>query len=138
MQIVVHATDIPPVPGMTVGVQRRGRPAELLDPVETTSNRTATWTLTCEVRERDGALDVTGTHVEGRPGGRFVYLTWRRNSEVVRRAKLMLDAVPPEVLAAATTSALVVARLGLTDERGGPVCAAVRPPRITWSAEQPA
>jgi hypothetical protein len=30
---------------------------------------------------------------------------------------------------------LLVGRLGLTDARGNPLCAAVRPPVIEWSAE---
>ena len=51
-----------------------------------------------------------------------------------RRAKLMLDAVPPDVLRAAERSGSLVARLGLTDAKGGPLCAAVRPPVVTWSA----
>jgi hypothetical protein len=38
----------------------------------------------------------------------------------------MLDGIPPEVLDAG--------RLRLTDQRGNPLCAAVRPPLITWTA----
>ena len=51
-----------------------------------------------------------------------------------RRAKLMLDEVPREVLVAASTSGVLVGRLGLTDARGNPVCAAVRGPGIEWAA----
>ncbi|MDH6707368.1 hypothetical protein P3T27_004105 [Kitasatospora sp. MAA19] len=29
---------------------------------------------------------------------------------------------------------LLVARLGLTDAKGHPLCAAVRPPVVTWAA----
>ena len=54
--------------------------------------------------------------------------------EVERRAKLMLDAVPDHVLAAAAGRGVLVGRLGLTDSDGGPRCAAVRPPVVTWSA----
>ena len=52
-----------------------------------------------------------------------------------RRAKLMLDAMPAEVLDAAERTGLLVGRLGLTDARGGPLCARVVPPRIIWAAE---
>ncbi|MGH9040831.1 MAG: DUF5990 family protein, partial [Acidimicrobiia bacterium] len=53
-----------------------------------------------------------------------------------RRAKLMLAAVDPDVVAAARRpGACLVGRLGLTDGCGGPRCAAVRPPGIDWSAE---
>jgi hypothetical protein len=52
-----------------------------------------------------------------------------------RRAKLMLDVVPAEVLAAAAREGLLVGRLGLTDAHGNPLCARVEPPHITWTAE---
>ncbi|MGH3559093.1 MAG: DUF5990 family protein [Mycobacterium sp.] len=34
----------------------------------------------------------------------------------------------------ATTSGLLVGRLGLTDAKGNPLCARVRPPQISWTA----
>jgi hypothetical protein len=53
--------------------------------------------------------------------------------EMFRRAKVMLDAVPADTLAAAAESGVLVGRLGLTDGKGQPLCAAVRPPVIEWS-----
>jgi uncharacterized protein DUF5990 len=50
-----------------------------------------------------------------------------------RRAKLMLADVPGDVLAKAATKGVLVGRLGLTDAKGQPLCAAVRPPAIEWS-----
>ena len=50
-----------------------------------------------------------------------------------RRAKLMLDGVPDNILAKAAKSGVLVGRLGLTDVKGQPLCAAVRPPMIEWS-----
>ncbi|CAM5738556.1 hypothetical protein SALBM311S_09507 [Streptomyces alboniger] len=44
-----------------------------------------------------------------------------------RRAKLMLDAIPADALAAARDG-LLVGRLGLTDPLGDPVCAPGRTP----------
>jgi hypothetical protein len=38
-----------------------------------------------------------------------------------------------EVLADAERSGRLLARLRLTDDRGGPLCAAVRPPVVRWS-----
>jgi hypothetical protein len=32
-------------------------------------------------------------------------------------------------------SGVLVGRLGLTDPKGGPLCASVRPPVVQWSAE---
>jgi hypothetical protein len=42
--------------------------------------------------------------------------------------------VPPEVLAEADRTGLLVGRLGLTDPKGNPTCSAARPPTIEWSA----
>jgi hypothetical protein len=64
---------------------------------------------------------------------RFVYLSLGRTArcsageaDARRRAA--------EVLRDAKRSGSLVARLGLTDESGGPRCAAVRPPAVIWSA----
>lgn len=51
-----------------------------------------------------------------------------------RRAKLWLDAVPATVMRAACDRGVLVGRLGLSDDKGWPLCAAVRPPRIVGSA----
>ena len=82
-----------------------------------------------------------GRSVQGGPGKRFVYLSWGVVAGVgtfamFRRAKLMLDGVPPDVLHRAVASGILVGRLGLTDEKGHAArCAAsVRPPLIEWSA----
>jgi len=87
-----------------------------------------------DVHGRDGAPDVRGPFVHGRPGARFLYLSWGGvapdgQRTMFRRAKLMLD---PDLLAAAAGATLTGA-LGLTMADGTPVCAAVRPPRIEWS-----
>ena len=46
----------------------------------------------------------------------------------------MLDAIDAVTLDAARRYGSLVARLGLTDAKGHPLCAAVRPPLIRWSA----
>jgi hypothetical protein len=53
-----------------------------------------------------------------------------------RRAKLMLDAVPTDVLQKALEHGLR-ANVRLTMADGSPLCAAVRPPAIAWSAMRP-
>ncbi len=114
-------------------MQRKGRPGEVLEPVPAIVSG-ARWSLECSVR----GADLTGPYVDGRPGARFIYLSWQRDAangyEMFRRAKLMLDAVPGEVLDQAVAGGVLVATLGLTDEKGGPLCAAVRPPLVQWSA----
>ena len=121
-----------------VGVQRRGRPEEFLGlfPGDAPS---AEWRLECRAAQTPQGFDITGPYVQGRPGGRFVYLSWVNLDgdgapAMFRRAKLMADALDPAVVEAATRSGVLLARLGLTDAEGRPLCAAVRPPAITWSA----
>ncbi|WP_371516059.1 DUF5990 family protein [Kitasatospora sp. NBC_01300] len=155
MELRIEATDLPgrecaAAPGfpgyrdLHVAVQRRGRPAELLGPVPGDAPR-ARWSLECEARpvpggaDLPGGVDLTGRYVQGGPGARFVYLNWvTRDGDgwaLLRRAKLLLAAVDREVAGAAVERGVLVARLRLTDAKGRPLCAAVRPPVVTWSAE---
>lgn len=60
----------------------------------------------------------------------------RRSFAKFRRAKLMIADVDDDVLEAAAADpndASLVAEIDLTDERGGPRCARVRPPIVRWS-----
>lgn len=124
-----------------VGVQRRGRLGELLGlcPGDAPS---AVWELEVTATPVEaGGWDLRGPYVQGRPGDRFVYLSWGTLAPgapftIFRRAKLLFSAVDPAVLEAAATSGVLVGRLGLTDPRGHPLCAAVRPPVVRWSAEE--
>jgi len=99
----------------------------------------ATWTLDCTVSPAANGVDVKGPYVQGPPGGRFIYLSWgtvddARVFKLLRRAKLWLDAIPSDVLRDAVDRGVLVACVGLTDQKGNPLCAAVRPPTIDWSA----
>lgn len=131
--------DFPGYANIHVGVQRRGKPGELLGVTPGDAER-ATWTLACVAKEgRDGGIEVTGPYVQGGPGGRFVYLSWGTVAEdgtftMFRRAKLMLGAIAPEVLAEAVRTGRLTGRLGLTDAKGHPTCARVVPPAVEWSA----
>ncbi|MEV0639404.1 DUF5990 family protein [Streptomyces sp. NPDC050619] len=154
LRIRIDAVDLPgrtrpaPADGSTpaygnihVAVQRRDRPAELLDP-QPGDAASATWTLECTASASETGTNVKGPYVQDRLGRRFIYLSWGTVDEagvfsMFRRAKLMLDAVPAGVLDAAARDGLLVGRLGLTDACGGPLCARVEPPRITWTAGQP-
>ena len=154
MRIRVDAVDLPGLtcpPGAPAGdgvpayrnihvaVQHRDRPAELLG-LQSGDAASATWTLECATAASPNGTDVKGPYVQGRPGGRFIYLSWGTVDDsgtftMFRRAKLLLDAVPAEVLDAAARTGLLVGRLGLTDACGTPLCARVVPPHITWTAE---
>ncbi len=98
----------------------------------------AVWELECTITSPPPATDLRGPQIQGPPGKRFIYLSWGVVDDVdvftmFRRAKLRLDAVPAGVMASACDLGLLVGRLGLSDARGWPLCAAVRPPRIQWS-----
>lgn len=150
MQIRIEASDLPgsscgPSPdrpggyhNIHVGVQRRNRRDELLDPVPGDAPA-ATWTMECTAARSEAGADLKGPYIQGPPGGRFIYLSWvtvddAGGASLFRRAKLWLDAVPPAVLDSALAGGLLLGRLGLTDPKGHPLCAAVRPPVIEWLA----
>lgn len=129
------------LPGLTfdghtnvhVGIQR-GDEVVQVQPAEGSSVK---FTFGVVLRELEGGgLDLRSPFVHGKPGDRFFYLSWGDvgddgSFEMFRRAKLMLAAVPSGLITAKTGS--LEAYLSLTDDKGGPVCAAVRPPAINWS-----
>ena len=116
-----------------VGVQRKAEPVDLV-PGDADE---AVWELPIDLTA-DG--DFRGPYVQGKRGDRFLYLVWGTVNRVdmftmFRRAKLMLAAVDPGVLAAAGEAGhRLEATLSLTAGDGGPRCAAVRPPAIEWKA----
>ena len=121
-----------------VGVQRRNRRDELLGLVPGDAS-SATWTMACEVIRSATGVDLKGPYIQGPPGGRFIYLSWGTVDDadqfrLFRRAKLWLDGIPADVVDRAEDGGLLVGRLGLTDRKGLPLCAAVRPPLIEWAA----
>ncbi len=90
----------------------------------------------------DGALDFGGPYVFGTRGDRFLYLCWgERNGgawDGFRRAKIKLGSVPPGIWDEAMSEGHpVVGRLDLTDVKGGPKCASLRPDEVLWSVERP-
>jgi len=99
----------------------------------------ATWTLDrAAVNLIDGQLDLRGPYIQGGPGQRFIYLSWGEVDDageftMFRRAKLWLDAFDAATAHAAVAAGQLTAGLELTDARGGPLCASVRPPLVTWS-----
>jgi hypothetical protein len=151
VQIRIEASDLPgrscrPGPGspggyhnIHVGVQRRNQRDNLLGLVRGDAP-SATWTLNCTSAASPAGVDLKGPYIQGPPGGRFIYLSWgtvddAQTFTLFRRAKLGLDAIPPAVIDSARRLGMLVGRLGLTDAKGNPLCATVRPPVIEWSAE---
>jgi len=119
-----------------VGVQERRDPVGLV-PGDAAS---AAWDVDIRVEVgADGSLDFKGPAVQGKRGERFVYLTWGDvgsdgSFEMFRRAKLMLNRVDPDLVRGAERAgARLVVTVDLTDGRGGPRCARVDPPALSWS-----
>ena len=89
------------------------------------------------VVRRDDDGDFRSPYAHGTKGDRFLYLSWGNVDEktgeftMFRRIKIMLAAIPAGLLRSSTTS--LEAYLSLTNDKGEPVAAAVRPPQITWS-----
>lgn len=115
-----------------VGVQRR---ADVVDIFPGDADE-AVWEFPIEPT----GDDFRGPHVQGRRGDRFLYLSWGTVDEkgtfsMFRRAKLMLGAIDRKVLdAAARPGHRLEATITLTGGDGGPRCAALRPPAISWTA----
>jgi hypothetical protein len=118
-----------------VGVQRKAEVVSLF----AAWAESAVWELDVTAREVDGLLDVGGPFVHGRPGARFLYLSWGNVDgeafEMFRRAKLMFGDIPTPLLRAAFEDGggVLAGELGLTDPYGDPACARVRPPDIVWT-----
>ena len=117
MRLTIHGVECPTLPGVTVGLQR-GR--EVVDE-RPADGSDKSWALELTVV---AGPDLRGPHVQGRRGERFVYLSWQRGGEMFRRAKLMLDDLPSYEDQLLT--------VGLTMSDGSPLCAAVRPPALSW------
>jgi hypothetical protein len=134
MRVVIQATDLP---GRTWGDYRQilvalqvGR--EPHNPVPGDAGA-ASWDTEVSVIEREAGLDFRGPGVQGKPGERFLYLTWGElrdgSFSMFRRAKLMLD----DLGAGAATASEAIGTLSLTDAKGAPLCARVKPGDITWT-----
>jgi len=118
------------------GVYRKDQPVELLGltPGDAPS---AHWDFEATATPAGTGFDIKGPYIQGRPGARFIYLAWGTVGDgafsMFRRAKLQLDAIDPATLDAARRHGSLIAHLELTDAKGHPVCASVRPPLIRWS-----
>jgi hypothetical protein len=142
MRIIIEGHDPPgaefvsdgvPLQNVHVAVQIGKEPAGL---VRGDADR-ARWDIDVRTVITGGGVDLRGPAVHGKKGERFLYLTWGDvagdSFTILRRAKLMIGDIEPEMLAAAARDdGVLVASLSLTDERGGPRCARVKPPLISW------
>jgi hypothetical protein len=142
MRIIIEGHDLPgaefvsdgvPLQNVHVAVQIGKEPAGLVRG----DADSARWDIDVRTVITDAGVDLRGPAVHGKKGERFLYLTWGDvagdSFTMFRRAKLMIGDIEPEMLAAAARDdGVLVASLSLTDERGGPCCARVKPPLISW------
>ena len=85
----------------------------------------------------DGSPNFLGPYAQGRPRDRFFYLSWgvKRSDRfnMFRRLKIRLTHLMwPEIEQALELDELIVVRLKLTDDLGGPACGTPDESRITW------
>ncbi|MEP6658416.1 MAG: DUF5990 family protein [Acidimicrobiales bacterium] len=130
--------DFPGYENIHVGIQRRSPRDQLLG-LTPGDAPAAEWEFECDGVVTPKGTDFRGPYIQGRPNERFIYLSWGAvdgdgTFHMFRRAKLWLNALDADVLDDARTSGRLVARLGLTDANGHPLCASVRPPVVQWSA----
>jgi hypothetical protein len=121
-----------------VGVQCRSDPVDLV-PADADA---ADFEFDVDIIPDDtGGWDFRGPYVHGKRGERFLYLTWGDHPPggdftMFRRAKLHLSGLDATLITtAAGPGHRLVVRLSLTDGRGGPRCASLRPPALSWTAE---
>jgi hypothetical protein len=96
------------------------------------------WEAAVTVRLGDEGYDFTGPYVGGDRTDRNIGLAWGDvpgdgTLRLFRGAKLRLVDVDPALIEdALRPGRRLVARVRLTDSRGNPVCARLRPPYIEW------
>ena len=102
----------------------------------------AQWQIEVKTRTTaDGETDFGGPFVKGRRGERFLYLSWGTVTDdgafaLFRAAKLWLSDVDSAIVQEAMRPGrCLVGSLGLTDRKGHPLCASVRPPNIVWAVD---
>jgi Family of unknown function (DUF5990) len=145
--VEIRGTDLPgrscdPVPGgspyqnVHVGVKHR---TGVLDLVRGDAP-SARWEVEVTVRDGDdGGFDFGGPFVMGRRGERHLGLCWGTVGKdgsfaLFRAAKLRFSHLDPALVERALgTDGRLVASLGLTDQKGHPRCATVKPPDVVWS-----
>ncbi len=135
MRVRIVGTDLPgrrfgEFENVHVGVQCR---SDVVDRTPGDAAR-AEFEFDIELVDTPEVCDFRGPYVHGNRGARFLYLSWGDLSPdgewaMFRRAKLLLV----DLDAALLGSDRIEGALRLTDGRGGPRCASVRPPDIEWS-----
>ena len=102
----------------------------------------ASWEVAVTIRRGESGIDFGGPSVRGDRSDRHLGLVWGEvpvdgTFRLFRGAKLRLVDVDQGIVEQAWQQGnALVARVRLTDARGNPICARVRPPDIEWSAQR--
>lgn len=88
---------------------------------------------------KDGLPNFTGPYVFGKTGDKFLYLVWfmktSMGNERFRRAKIKLNEFSWSQIRKAQAAEIPIrAQIRLTDAKGGPICASLKPPYIQWKS----
>ncbi len=83
-------------------------------------------------------FDFRGAAVHGKPGDRFIYLSWGERHgnvwQMFRRAKLKITAPMNLLVEQAIKSGVpLVAEIDMTDVKGGPICGSLKTNDVRWS-----
>lgn len=119
-----------------VGVQRRNAPDDVAEVVPGDAS-SAVWVIEASTKVTPDGIDITGPYIQGRPGRRFIYLSWLSDQGpgplgMFRRGKIALEQIPPAVVEHGHQGGTIVVRVRLSDAKGNPVCATVGPPSVAW------
>jgi hypothetical protein len=102
----------------------------------------ARWQVPVPVRRGDDGPDFGGPFVRGDRADRHIALAWGDvpgdgTLRLFRGAKLRFADIDPALIEAAMRPGhRLVARVRLTDAKGNPICARIRPSDVSWSAER--
>ena len=115
------------------------RPGQAAEPVSGDA-RSARWEVAVVIRRGEDGIDFGGPFVRGDRTDRSIGLAWGDvpgdgTFRLFRGIKLRLADIDPGLIEdAMRPGGRLVARVRLTDAKGNPICARLRPPYITWSA----
>ena len=117
-----------------------GTPGLAIEPVPGDS-ATARWEFPVTVKRDDDGFDFAGLYVRGDRSDRHFGLAWGDvpgdgTLRIFRGAKFRFADIDPGIIEQAMRPGYqLTVRVRLTDARGNPVCASIRPPQVAWSAE---
>lgn len=139
LSLQLVCTEFPGLPfegraNIFLGIQRK---KEVLEETPTSIPQKV-FSLQVKVNEgKDGLPNFTGPYVFGKIGDKFLYLVWfiktANGKEGFRRAKIKLqDLSWKQIQKSIAGQSPIRANICLTDAKGGPICASLKPPYIQW------